>query len=63
MSVVNKLKNIFSKKNSESELDSRMSLAMPDGDLDDPETGAIDFSNTKETSELANIRSEDEITP
>jgi len=30
MSVVDQLKNIFSKKTSESELDSRLSLAMPD---------------------------------
>ena len=65
MSVVNKLKNIFSKKNSESELDSRLSLAMPDGDGDgdSPETGAMDFSNTQETAGLANIRAEDEKHP
>ena len=63
MSVVNKLKNIFSKKNSESELDSRLSLAMPDGDGDAPETNAMDFVNTQETSGLANIRSEDEKHP
>ncbi len=31
MSVVDQLKNLFSKKPSESELDSRLSLAMPDG--------------------------------
>lgn len=63
MSVVNKLKSIFSKKNSESELDSRLSLAMPDGDGDAPETNAMDFVNTQETSGLANIRSEDEKHP
>ena len=30
MSVVDKFKNIFAKKSSESELDSRLSLAMPE---------------------------------
>jgi twitching motility protein PilJ len=61
MSVVNKLKNLFSKKNGESELDSRLSLAMPDGDLDSagPETGAMDFSQSQMPQGLANIRSED----
>jgi twitching motility protein PilJ len=34
MSVVDQLKNLFSKKPPESELDSRMSLAMPDGTAD-----------------------------
>ncbi len=64
MSVVTKLKNLFSKKNSESELDSRLSLAMPEGDdLDASETGAMDFSNTQESSALGNIRSEDEKHP
>jgi twitching motility protein PilJ len=61
MSVVNKLKNLFSKKNNDSELDSRLSLAMPDGDLDSagPETGAIDFSNSQLPAGLAHVRSED----
>lgn len=36
MSVVDQLKNIFSKKQAESELDSRLSLAMPDGHSDAP---------------------------
>jgi twitching motility protein PilJ len=34
MSVVDQLKNLFSKKPAESELDSRLSLAMPDGSID-----------------------------
>lgn len=34
MSVVDRLKNLFSKKQQESELDSRLSLAMPDGSMD-----------------------------
>ena len=38
MSVVDQLKNLFSKKPPESELDSRLSLAMPDVTLD-PEIG------------------------
>ena len=63
MSVVNKLKNIFSRKNSESELDSRISLAMPDGEDDSSETAAMDFSHTQESATLANIRSEDEKHP
>ena len=34
MSVVDQLKNLFSKKPQESELDSRLSLAMPDATVD-----------------------------
>ncbi len=34
MSVVDQLKNLFSKKQSDSEMDSRLSLAMPDGSVD-----------------------------
>ena len=58
MSVVNQLKNLFSKKSGESELDSRFSLAMPDADGDAPETGAMDFAHTSAGAGLANIRAE-----
>jgi twitching motility protein PilJ len=36
MSVVDQIKNFFSKKPSESQMDSRLSLAMPDGNSEDP---------------------------
>ena len=58
MSVVNQLKNLFSKKRSESELDSRFSLAMPDAEGDAPETGAMDFQHSSASAGLANIRSD-----
>ena len=58
MSVVNQLKNLFSKKSSESELDSRFSLAMPDADGDALETGAMDFAHPAAAAGLANIRAE-----
>ncbi|APW44036.1 methyl-accepting chemotaxis protein [Rhodoferax saidenbachensis] len=41
MSVVDQLKNLFSKKPSESELDSRLSLAMPDGSSDMAEVETV----------------------
>jgi len=36
MSVVDQIKNLFSKKSGESQMDSRLSLAMPDGNSEDP---------------------------
>jgi twitching motility protein PilJ len=41
MSVVDQLKNLFSKKQQESELDSRLSLAMPDATVQTAETEAV----------------------
>lgn len=36
MSVVDQIKNLFSKKSAESDMDSRLSLATPDGNSEDP---------------------------
>lgn len=50
MSVVDQLKNLFSKKQSDSEMDSRLSLAMPDGSVDmtSTETVQVDQSPAKD---------------
>ncbi|MDP3651382.1 MAG: methyl-accepting chemotaxis protein [Rhodoferax sp.] len=50
MSVVDQLKNLFSKKQSDSELDSRLSLAMPDGsvDMSGTETVQVDQAPIKD---------------
>lgn len=50
MSVVDQLKNLFSKKQSDSELDSRLSLAMPDGsvDMSGTETVQVDHAPIKD---------------
>ncbi|OGB29314.1 MAG: chemotaxis protein [Burkholderiales bacterium RIFCSPLOWO2_12_FULL_61_40] len=50
MSVVDQLKNLFSKKQSDSELDSRLSLAMPDGSVDmaGTETVQVDHAPIKD---------------
>jgi twitching motility protein PilJ len=47
MSVVDKLKNLFVKKYSESELDSRLSLAAPEGLFDVPNNKSTPASNTQ----------------
>jgi twitching motility protein PilJ len=45
MSVVDQLKNLFSKTPSESELDSRLSLAMPDATIDPASAETVQDSN------------------
>lgn len=50
MSVVDQLKNLFFKKPAESEMDSRLSLAMPDGSIDivDVETLQVDQTRMRD---------------
>jgi twitching motility protein PilJ len=47
MSVVDRLKNLFAKKYSESELDSRLSLAMPEGLIDVPSSESTQALNSR----------------
>ena len=55
MSVVDQLKNLFSKKYSESELDSRLSLAMPEGSsMDMPSSVNVQTQQTPLDSVAAN---------
>ncbi len=51
MSVVDQLKNLFSKKPTESELDSRLSLAMPDGSTDMSESETVQVTRNSDAPE------------
>ena len=55
MSVVDQIKNLFSKKTAESQMDSRLSLATPDGNSEDPghETLMVQRPATAEAPEVA----------
>ena len=58
MSVVDQIKNFFAKKPSDSELDSRLSLGMPDGNMDaaDLETLQELKPSVKEDTSMAKLR-------
>ena len=61
MSVVDQLKNLFAKKPLESELDSRLSLAMPDVTVDGAENETLQESqNAPLQSMVASIKEKDE---
>jgi len=63
MSVVDQLKNLFAKKPLESELDSRLSLAMPDVTLDGAENETLQESqNAPLQGMAASIKDKDEPT-